>query len=94
MGPIFAWQKGFVSIFHPSRPGKSYSNGASLCEKIYIYKEHAGMKEKLIFISGRRWGRVHRICARIVMLFRCPGAVGALVWEKGKSDFQSLQMVI
>lgn len=37
---------------------------------------------------------VHRICAKTVTLFKCPRAVRALAWEKGKADFQSLQVVI
>ena len=47
--------------------------------------------KEYVLISISKWeevGRsVHRICARIVVLFWCPGAVRALAWEKKRADF-------
>lgn len=53
--------------------------------------KHLCILKEYLFISKSKWEEVrrnmHRICARIVMLFLCPAAVRVLAWEKERADF-------
>lgn len=73
-----------MPIFHPNLTRKSILIWPFSVKQLCILKEY-------VLNSISKWeevGRsVHRICARIVMFFWCPGAVRALVWEKERADF-------
>lgn len=56
---------------------------------LFSVKQLCILKE-YVLLSISKWEEVgmsvNRICARIVMLFWCPGAFRALAWEKEKAD--------